>query len=222
VHSARTRKPGAPLRCIGLAAGAAVVTTGDVPPKLASVLVAAAVLVLAGCGSSPSATTTNSSTPTPTPSQTASPVPTASPSASVSTGTWTTVTLQGSPPVTVSIPSGWVPQAVVGDGSSVTIDGPGGAIIGFGHPTGGSWTTTSCDQQAPKEVPEYVASGSEPITIDGLPTTEYSVPDMTLISYSAGTYLTDGSCLWATATPGNEMLDHTLVDKVFSSARYGS
>jgi hypothetical protein len=110
---------------------------------------------------------------------------------------------------------------VVGDGSSVVIDVPSGAVIRFGHPTAGSWTATSCEQQAPLEVPAYVASGSKPITIDGLPTKEYSVPDHTLISYAAGTYLTDGNCWWATAQPGSALLDHTLVDRIFTSARYG-
>lgn len=58
--------------------------------------------------------------------------------------------------------------------------------------------------------------------IDSLATTEYFVPDMKLVSYSAGTYLTDGSCWWATAQPGSALLDHSVVDKIFSSAHYGS
>jgi hypothetical protein len=132
-----------------------------------------------------------------------------------------TVTLQGTPIVTVSIPPGWVPQPVIGDGSSVTVDGPSGAVIRFGHPTAGSWTAATCEQQAPREVPDYVASGSEPITIDNLGTTEYSVPDMKLVSYSAGTYLTDGSSWWATAEPGMALLDRSVVDRIFSSAHYG-
>src|SRR5579863_6057703 len=176
---------------------------GGGSPRAVTLVLAAAVALMAGCGasSSPTATggpSTTSGNPTASTSPSVSPVPTASPSQTVPAVVWTTVTLQGTPTVTVSIPPGWVPQPVVGDGSSVTVEGPSGAVIRFGHPTAGSWTATTCEQQAPREVPDYVASGSEPITIDGLATTEYSVADMMLVSYSAGTYLSNGSCWWAT------------------------
>jgi hypothetical protein len=123
--------------------------------------------------------------------------------------------------VTVSFPADWTPRPVVGDGSSVAIDGPGGSVVRFSHPTAGSWTAASCDQQAPAEVPDFVASGSEPLTIDGLPTTEYVVPDKTLTSYAAATFSGDGQCWTATAQPGNQALDHRVVDMILSSVQYG-
>jgi hypothetical protein len=180
-------------------------------------MTAVALVVVAACGSSSAPSNTPVATVSASPSST--PAPTLSPSPTPAS---TTVTISATPPVTVSIPSGWTPQPVVGDGSRVTIDGPDGAVIGFTHPTAGSYTITSCEQSAPSDVPGYIASGSQPITIDGSATTEYAVPDKGLLSYAASTYVTGGVCWTATAQPGTAPLDHAVVDMIFESVKYGS
>jgi hypothetical protein len=134
----------------------------------------------------------------------------------------TTVTLNGVPPVTVSLPAGWTPKPVVGDGSLVSVGGPNGSIIEFTHPTAGGVTATECEQSAPSDVSAYKASGSQPITIDGSATLEYTVPDQGAISYAASTYVGGGACWTAIARPGSAPLDLAMVNVIFTSVKYGN
>jgi hypothetical protein len=182
-----------------------------------------AALLLAGCGASAAATPTPAAaTATPSGVATSVPTPTPAPTPTPTPVPLTTVVLNGMPTVTVSLPAGWTPKPVVGDGSLVSVGGPNGDIIEFTHPTAGAETATGCEQSAPSDVPSYKATASQPITIDGSATLEYTVPDQGAISYAASTYVGGGACWTAIARPGSAALDLSVVNLIFTSVKYGS
>jgi hypothetical protein len=101
------------------------------------------------------------------------------------------------------------------------LQGPGGEQVTFSGPSAGTWDVPRCAQYAYTGMPGS-PTVEEQINVSGVTTTEFSAVDAQgRKSYSVGVYFpSNGACQSMLAVPNTGTLDHTVVDRVFSSAQY--